>query len=73
MMREVSPQRVADGVIKVIEGAIEVLVAPSPIRPLFALAELFPGLTKFATKRLGVLDAMKSRAKDTEPERTSVH
>ena len=73
MMREVSPQKVADGVVKAIEGAVEVLVAPGPIRPLFALAQLFPGMTKIATKRLGVLDAMRSRAHDVEsaPERTA--
>ncbi|MEP7348131.1 MAG: SDR family NAD(P)-dependent oxidoreductase [Gemmatimonadaceae bacterium] len=66
MMREVAPQRVADAVIKVIGGSSEVLVAPGPIRPLFALAALFPGLTKIATKRLGVLDAMKGRAIDLQ-------
>lgn len=66
MMREVAPQKVADAVMKAIEGSVEVLVAPGPIRPLFALAQLFPGLTKIATKRLGVLDAMRGRALDTE-------
>ncbi len=71
MMREVPPQRVADAVIKVIEGATEVLVAPGPIRPLFALAELFPGVTKFATKRLGVLDSMRNRAVDVAPSQVA--
>ena len=68
MMREVAPQKVADAVVKVIEGAGEVLVAPTPIRPLFALAQLFPGVTKIATKRLGVLDAMRNRALDVESQ-----
>jgi uncharacterized protein len=69
MMREVSPQRVANGVIQAIKGAGEVLVSPMPIRPLLALSELFPGMTKFATKRLGVLDAFKSRAAVAEPDK----
>jgi short-subunit dehydrogenase len=69
MMREVSPQKVADAVLKVIAGASEALVTPGPIRPLLAAADLFPGLTMFATKRMGIVEAMRSRTEAApEPE-----
>ena len=59
MMREVSPQKVADGVMKAIAGSQEVLVTPGPIRPLLALAQLFPGLQTMIIKRMGIVAAMR--------------
>jgi short-subunit dehydrogenase len=63
MLREVSPQRCANAVLKVIAGSSsQELVSSSPIRPLLALAELAPGLYKPILKRLGVLKAFRDRA-----------
>ena len=59
MMREVSPQKVADGVLKAVLGAQEVLVMPMPIRPLLALAQLAPGLQRTIVKRMGIVQAMR--------------
>ena len=59
MMSEVSPQKVADGVLKAIGGAEEVLVTPGPIRPLLALAQIAPGLQKRVIRRMGIVAAMR--------------
>ncbi len=70
MLREVSPQRVADAVIKAIRGKREVLVSSGPIRPLLALNQLFPSLQRPLVKRMGVVRAMRPReraADDTNP------
>jgi short-subunit dehydrogenase len=63
MMREVSPQRVADAVVKAIRGKREVLVAPGPIRPLLALNQLFPSLQRPIIKRMGIVQAMRPLAR----------
>jgi short-subunit dehydrogenase len=63
MMSEVSPQKVANGVLKAIGGAEEVLVTPGPIRPLLALAQIAPGLQKRVIRRMGIVAAMR----DTPP------
>lgn len=63
MMREVRPEAVADGVVAVIRGAEEVLVTPTPVRPLLALRELAPKLTGSLLARMGVLDTLKARAR----------
>jgi short-subunit dehydrogenase len=68
MVREVSPQKVADGVLKAIGGALEVLVMPTPIRPLLALAQLSPGLQRAMVKRMGVAKAMQE---SPAPERSA--
>ena len=52
MLREVSPQKCANAVLKVIAGSSQELVSSGPIRPLLALAELAPGLNKPILKRL---------------------
>jgi short-subunit dehydrogenase len=59
MMREVSPQKVADGVLKAVLGAREVLVMPMPIRPLLAAAVLAPGIQRTLVKRMGIVAAMR--------------
>ncbi|GAB4110710.1 MAG: SDR family NAD(P)-dependent oxidoreductase [Sandaracinaceae bacterium] len=66
MMREVRPEAVADGVVAVIRGAEEVLVTPTPVRPLLALRELAPRLTGSLLKRMGVLETLKARARHAE-------
>ncbi len=63
MMREVPVARVAQGVLQVFEGASEVLVTPMPVRPLLALNQLFPSLDAFVLERMGVMDALRARAK----------
>jgi len=63
MLKEVSPQAVARAVRKVLAGKVEVLVTPGPIRPMLALAQIFPTLDGAALRFLGVLDALKARAK----------
>jgi short-subunit dehydrogenase len=65
MMSEVSPQKVADGVLKAVRGAEQVLVTPGPIRPLLALAQLAPGLQKSIVKRMGVVTAMRDNPPPT--------
>jgi short-subunit dehydrogenase len=62
VLREVSPQKCANAVLKVIAGSSQELVSWGPIRPLLALAELVPGLNKPILKRLGVLKAFRDRA-----------
>jgi hypothetical protein len=59
MMREVSPQKVADAVLKAVLGAREVLVTPMPIRPLLSIGQLAPGLQRTLIKRMGIVTAMK--------------
>lgn len=63
LVREVAPERVAAGVRKVLNGAPEVLVTTSPVRPLLALAQLFPSLDAFLLRRMGVLTKLRERAR----------
>lgn len=62
MLREVTPQAVVAGVRKALAGAPEVLVTPGPIRPLLALAQVFPGVDGWVMGKMGILDALKARA-----------
>ena len=62
LMREVRPEKVVDGVMKVIGGAHEVLVTPGPMRPVLALREMFPGLEGSFLRGLGILDVFRQRA-----------
>ena len=77
MVSAVSPQKVADGVLKVIRGSLEALVTPAPFRPLLALNTLFPGLQRPLVKRMGVAKAMRNApragaAAAPEPEKADV-
>jgi len=58
----VSPQKVANGVIKAIAGHPEVIVASGPMRPLLALGDLMPGFRFTVLRRLGVAKAFKTEA-----------
>ena len=76
MLREVSPEKVAAAVLKVIAGTPEALVTSGPIRPLLALQALAPSLTKPMLKRMGVLQVFRDRARESanvseERERTT--
>ncbi len=62
MMREVPLAKVVAGVRAVLDGKGEVLVTPTPVRPLLALAQLVPGLDGPVLRALGVMDTLKARA-----------
>jgi short-subunit dehydrogenase len=65
MMREVPLKKVVAAVRAVLGGKGEVLVTPSPIRPLLAINQLFPGLAGSVLRALGVLDTLKARSRTT--------
>lgn len=69
LMREVAPARVIAAVHAVLDGAGEVLVTPGPIRPLLAMAQLFPTLDGAVLRSIGVLDTLRERAKATAEKR----
>ncbi|MFZ5477747.1 MAG: SDR family NAD(P)-dependent oxidoreductase [Myxococcota bacterium] len=71
LMREVPLARVVEGVHAVVAGAGEVLVTPGPVRPLLALAVLFPGLHAPVLRWMGVMDALKERARVIAARRAS--
>lgn len=62
LSREVTPAAFVRAVRRAIDGAPEVLVVSAPVRPLLALAQLFPGLDAVVLGWLGVLDALRARA-----------
>ena len=62
LMREVKPEKVVRAVFAVLNGASEVLVTPSPMRPVLALRELFPSIEGLILRRTGILDALRGRA-----------
>jgi short-subunit dehydrogenase len=61
-MREVRPERVADAVLAVIRGRVEVLVTPSPMRPLLALRALAPSIEGPMLRALGIAKVLARRA-----------
>ena len=64
---EHEPQKVADAVMKAIAGSQQVLVTPGPIRPLLAVAQLFPGLERRIIKRMGIVEAMRDNPPPAGP------
>lgn len=62
LMGAVSLDSVVAGVRKVLEGKTEVLVTPSPMRPMLALVQLLPKLSGPVTRLVGVVDVLKRRA-----------
>ena len=62
MARAVSPEKVAQGVLKAIAGAPEVIVASGPMRPLLAFGQMAPGMKRRLIKRMGVLDVFRVEA-----------
>lgn len=61
-MREVSPERVGAAVLAVIRGRNEVLVTPSPMRPLLALRALIPSMEGPMLRAMGIAKVLAARA-----------
>ena len=61
-MREVSPERVADAVVDVIHGKVEVLVTPGPMRPLLALRQMIPAMEGPMLRAMGIAKVLAGRA-----------
>jgi len=68
-MGEVPLARVVGAVRRVLSGAGEVLVTPTPMRPLLAVGQLFPGLSGRVLGWLGVLDTLRERTRVTTARR----
>ncbi len=62
-MREVSLDAVAAGVVRVLRGECEVLVTPTPIRPLLALRALLPNIEGRILRTLGITRTLAERAR----------
>ena len=62
MVRAVTPQKVADAVIRCVDRGGEILVASGPIRPLFALGQMTPGMAQTIVKRLGLREMYRKEA-----------
>ena len=62
LMPEVDPALVARAVRRVAGGAAEVIVTRAPMRPIFALAQLFPSWPGASMRRTGVLEVLQARA-----------
>ncbi|HZP56007.1 MAG TPA: SDR family oxidoreductase [Dehalococcoidia bacterium] len=59
LLREVSPEKVADAVLKVIRGSSEQLVTSGPVRPLLALGAMLPGMKTSMIRRMGLTSLMR--------------
>lgn len=68
-LREVSPAAVVAAVCRVLGGSPQELVTQGPVRPLLALAQLFPALDGTVLRWMGVLGALEERAKVTAGRR----
>ena len=63
----VRPERVGSAVVRAIRNDLqEVLVSPSPIRPLLALNTLAPGLGNAVVKRMGIVGMFRGLAEERE-------
>lgn len=71
LLREVPLESVVGAVLRVVAGEGEVLVTPGPIRPMLALADLWPGLGGRILRRLGVIDVLKERARAVQARRAA--
>jgi short-subunit dehydrogenase len=63
MMRAVPLQQVVHQTMRAIDGSFEELVTPTPVRPLLALSQMFPGLVGPVLKGMGVLPVLADRAR----------
>jgi hypothetical protein len=59
---EVSPERVAKAVLKVIRGSGEELVTAGPVRPIIAAGELSPSLGALLMRRIGFVKLLREAA-----------
>jgi short-subunit dehydrogenase len=68
------PEKVAEAVIKAIKtDASELIVNPSPMRPILALAQLFPDTAPRVMKTFGVMKlARRVVASQTQPEQSEI-
>lgn len=58
-----APQKVADAVVKAVRtGAVELLVNPTPIRPMLVLSQMFPELSSRVLSALGVTSSAREVA-----------
>lgn len=64
-MREVSPEKVARAVMRVIRGETEVLVTPGPMRPLLALRDLAPGIEGRMLRAMGITKILAARTESS--------
>lgn len=71
LLREVPLDAVVRATKRVIKGAPEVLVTPSPMRPFLALGQLFPRLDAIMLRALGVTAALEKRAAEVVRRRAS--
>lgn len=62
MMKEVPLDKVVQGTFQALNGAPEVLVTPTPVRPLLAIAQLFPRLDGWLLRKMGILEVLEQRA-----------
>jgi short-subunit dehydrogenase len=62
VLREVGPQQVVKGVMKVLRGAKQVLVTAGPVRPMLALVELFPGIEGPMLRLTNIVSTLERRA-----------
>ncbi|MBF6600692.1 MAG: SDR family oxidoreductase [Dehalococcoidia bacterium] len=62
LLREVPPAKVASAVLKVVEGASEVLVNAGPVKPLLLLGVIAPALKTTVVKRMGLTRLMRDGA-----------
>ncbi|MGH7623499.1 MAG: SDR family NAD(P)-dependent oxidoreductase [Gemmatimonadaceae bacterium] len=73
MLREVSPAKVAAAVLKVIDGAPEVLVNSGPVKPLLALGVFAPGMKASIVKRMGLTGLMRAEAERLKAQQGIAH
>lgn len=62
-MRAVPLQAVVAATLRAVDGGVEELVTPAPMRPLLALNQLFPRLAGPVLSGLGILAVLEERAK----------
>lgn len=62
-MRAVPLQAVVAATLRAVDGGVEELVTPAPMRPLLALNQLFPRLAGPVLSGLGILKVLEERAK----------
>jgi short-subunit dehydrogenase len=73
MLREVSMAKVVRAVLKVIDGAPEVLVNSGPVKPILALGAIAPSMKKATIKRMGLLRLMRDEANRLKSEQGVGH
>jgi short-subunit dehydrogenase len=73
MLREVPIEKVVQAVLKVIDGAPEVLVNSGPVKPLLALGAFAPGMKSTIVKRMGLTRLMRDEAHRLKAQQGVAH